>query len=67
MIRATVLVLVLLAAPVFAGEEVDAKECFESGQKCLAKGDFEAAATPEIKTQGRRQQPRWQERRRQDR
>ncbi|MEN8150952.1 MAG: tetratricopeptide repeat protein [Planctomycetota bacterium] len=44
MIRATALILVLLAAPVFAGEEPTAKEMFDAGQASLAKGQFEDAA-----------------------
>jgi len=44
MFRTTALILVLLAAPVFAGEELTAKQMFDAGQASLAKGHFEDAA-----------------------
>ena len=37
-------VVVLLAAPLLAGEELTAKDMFDAGQASLAKGQFEAAA-----------------------
>jgi len=45
MIRATLLCLLLLAAPAFAGEPPTAKGMFESGQTCLARGHFKDALT----------------------